>query len=95
MNPSIIKNNRLSYFFVCAVLNYKMVSVSVNKFWKKLVPTAPKNLLNFEYCDPLNFPIADCSDPVNIRLPIGIDQSFVTGTRLHYISILSAAFVFR
>ena len=73
-----------------------MFSVSVKKFWKKtLIPTAPKSLLIFEYCDPLSFPIANCSDPVNIRIPIGIDQSFDTVTRLHYLSILSAAFVFQ
>ena len=65
------------------------------KFGKNLGYNGSKNKSYFEYCEPLKFPIANCSGPVNIQLPIGIDQSFDTGTQVHYFPILSAAFVFQ
>ena len=55
MNPGIIRNTRLTRFSVCAVWNYKMVSVSVNKFRKKFWLRRHEKICEFWTLWPIKF----------------------------------------
>ena len=55
MNPSIIRNTRLPHFFVCAVWNYKMANVSVNKFRKKFWLRRHEKIFEFWILWPIKF----------------------------------------